>query len=269
MRHPSPVPGTKALHRALGILQAFTDANPTWSLTALAKNVGLNKTTTHRILSALEQSGFVTRTPEGNEYQLGPELIVLGARALSSIDVREVARPELQALAKETGDDVTLERLSGWDVMLLHEEHGQSLLYLGSPVGTLWPAHATATGKVLHANAEEPAEEPPGGLVACTDNTIVSWEGWNTALAEVRESGFATNIEELELGYNAVAAPVRDRHGHAVAAISIGGALHRIGKDRIPELVDLVRMAASRVSARLGHGTAIEEIMSASVPELP
>lgn len=260
------IPGTKALQRAMAILQAFTDAHPRWTLSTLSNEMDLKKTTTHRILSALEQRDFLSRTPGGTEYQLGPELIVLGARALNGIDVRDTARAELQSLARTTGDDVTLECLVGWKVLLLHEERGQSILGLGSPVGTLWPAHATATGKVLLANAEEPTEEPPGGLVAITDHTIVSWEEWSATLAEVRKNGFATNIEELEYGYAAVAAPVRDQNGRATAAISIGGPLHRIGKDRIPELVDIVRGAASRVSGRLGHVSEDEQPQGVPVP---
>ena len=206
------------------------------------------------------------RMPEGPEYQLGPELNVLGARALNGIDVREAARAELQSLAKTAGEDVTLECLAGPEVLLLHEERGQSLLGLGSPIGTLWPAHATSTGKVLLANAEEPAEEPPGGLVAITDHTIVSWKEWNATLAEVRKNGFATNIEELEYGYAAVGTPLRDHNGRATAAISIGGPLHRIGKDRIPELVYIVRASASRISGRLGYVGEYEKPQGVSVP---
>ena len=172
--HPA-ISGTKALQRALGILQAFTDLRASWSLSALSNELQLTKSTTHRILSALEQEGFLSRTPGGPEYKLGPALIVLGARALKTIDLRDVARSELRSLAKATGEDVTLESLVNGEVLILHEERGQGLLGLGSPVGTLWPAHATSTGKVLMANAEDPMKEPPDGLVPITAHTIVSW----------------------------------------------------------------------------------------------
>ena len=103
------------------------------------------------------------------------------------------------------------------------------------------------------ANAENPMKEPPDGLVAFTAHTIVSWEEWEDTLAKVRKDGYATNIEELEHGYAAVAAPVRDQTGHTVAAISIGGPIHRIGKDRIVEFVKNVRAATLCVSERLGY----------------
>lgn len=246
------IPGTQALQRAMAILLAFTDDRHTWTLSALSEELGLTKSTTHRILSALERDGFVSRKAGSAEYQLGPELIVLGARALNSIDLRAMVRPELEALAEATGEDVTLEVLIGFDVLVLDEARGKNLLGLGSSVGTRWPAYATATGKVLLASLPVPLQEPSGGLVAVTAATIVSWEELTETLEAVRKQGYATNIEELEYGFMAVAAPVRDRNGQPVAAISIGGSLHRIGKERIPELVRYSRDAASRVSGRLG-----------------
>jgi DNA-binding IclR family transcriptional regulator len=241
----SSIPGTKALSTALDILGAFTDERPRWTLSRLATELNLPKSTAHRILSALERRGMLSRMSGEAEYRLGPKLIVLGGRALRAVDVRELARPELESISKRTGEDTSLECLVGWEVLLLHEERGQSILGLGSPVGTLWPAHATATGKVLLAHAREPLPEPPGGLRALTEHTIVSWDEWNATLSEIRERGFATNMEELEYGYTAIAAAVRDQTGRAVAAISIGGPIHRMGNNRLPELIDTLQVAAS------------------------
>jgi DNA-binding IclR family transcriptional regulator len=95
--------------------------------------------------------------------------------------------------------------------------------------------------------------EPPGGLHPSTAHTITSWERWTETLSTVRELGYATNIEELEYGYISVAAPVRDRDGLTKAAISVGGSSHRVTRDRIPELAEVVKDAASRVSKRLGY----------------
>ena len=99
--HP-PVPETKALQRALAILQSFTDVNPKWNLSALSNELDMRKSTTHRILSALERGGFLSRTPGDPEYRLGPELIVLGARALNAVDLRDATLNELRALTQTT-----------------------------------------------------------------------------------------------------------------------------------------------------------------------
>ena len=94
--------------------------------------------------------------------------------------------------------------------------------------------------------------EPAEGLQAITVHTITSWEVWTDTLSEVREKGYATNIEELEYGYMSVAAPVRDREGRTIASLSVGGSTHRVTEVRIPELARAVQEAASRVSERLG-----------------
>jgi DNA-binding IclR family transcriptional regulator len=250
---PRAIPGTQAVQRVLSLLRAFPDDNPKRSLTELSAAAGLNKATAHRMLGVLEREGFVYRSSETGEFQLGSEMIALGARALKAVDLRAAARTELQALARETGEAATFEILVNTEVLILDEERGRGLLVLGTEVGTRWPAHATATGKVLLANAEVALPETSEGLPAITEHTIVSWDRWNATLSEVLDKGYATNIEELEYGYISVAAPVRDREGRTTAAISIGGSVERVTVDRIPALAKVVREAASRISERLGY----------------
>lgn len=234
-------------------MSAFSESRPKWSLTELSAEVGLSKATAHRMLSVLEQEGFVMRQPGSADFQLGPEMIVLGALALKAVDVRAVARPELQALAKATGEDASLEVLVGTEVLILDQERGGGLMGLGGEIGTRWPAHATATGKAILATAQTAMDEPEGGLESITAHTITSWEGWTETLSEIREKGYATNLEELEYGYRSVAAPVFDREGRTTAALSAGGSSHRIRMDRIAELANAVQEAAARVSERLGY----------------
>ena len=253
MTSSQPIPGTRAIQRALSLLKTFSEEESGLSLTELSRRVDLSKATTHRMLRVLEKEGFLTRSADDGEFHLGPEIIVLGARALQNVDLRGVARPELRFLSEISGDDASLESLVGNEVLILDEVRGQNLLGLATEVGTRWPAHATATGKVLLASAEEPMPEPEGGLAASTTHTITSWERWTETLAEVREQGHATNLEELVYGYNSVAAPVMDMKGRVIAAISLGGSTHRVTPDRIPELADLVMEAAVRISHRLGH----------------
>ena len=248
-----PVPGIQALSRAIKILQAFTDERPRWTLSGLVAELDLRKPTVHRMLSALERKGFLSRIPGGTEYRLGPELIVLGSRALRAADSRDIALPALAFLAETTGETATLESLVNGSVLILHEERGRSLLTLGTEIGTRWPVHATATGKVLKAFAEGEMSEPQDGLFPITCHTINSTAEWFQTLSEVREKGYATNIEELEYGYSAIAVPVQDRGGKTVASISVGGPVHRVTRDRMPELAELMKAAALRISERLGY----------------
>ncbi len=250
---PRAIPGTQAVQRVLSLLRVFSEESPKRSLTELAVATGLNKATAHRMLSVLEREGFVYRSSETGEFQLGSELIVLGARALKAMDIRAAAHPELRALASSTGEDATLEILVNAEVLILDEERGRGLLVLGTEMGTRWPAHATATGKVLLAEAESVLPETAEGLSAITEHTIVSWDRWKATLSEALEKGYATKIEELEYGYVSVAAPVRDREGRTKAAVSVGGSVERVTVDRIPALAKAVQEAASRISERLGY----------------
>ncbi len=252
---PPTVPGTRAVQRVLSLLKAFPEEDPKRSLTELSVNVGLDKATAHRMLKVLEQEGFVSRSQETGDYQLGSEMIVLGSLALRAIDIREAARPELHLLAETTGEDATLESLVDAEVLILDEARGRGLMGIGTEIGTRWPAHATATGKVLLAFADTAMPEPSEGLPAITDHTITSWKTWSKTLSEVRERGYATNIEELEYGYASVAAPVHDRDGRTTVSLSIGGSVHRVTQDRMPALTETVQAAAYRLSERLGYRT--------------
>jgi len=254
MAMPEPYPGTQAVLRAVALLKAFTDAQPERGLTELARAVGLNKTTAYRLLTALESEGMVMRRAGADTYRLGPEAVALGGRAMRSNDLRLASHFELEALAQHTGETATLEVLSGSQVLILDEVPGQHLVGSTQSIGTRWPAHATSTGKALLAHLPDAQRKailrPP--LAKLTAKTITTLAGLRAELARARERGYATAIEEIEAGYVAVGAPVRNHEGRVVAAISIGGPSLRLAANRVAELAAQVRQAADRVSRGLG-----------------
>ena len=250
MTHRSNSPphhGTQAISRALGLLRAFTDETPAWSLTRLAEATGLNKTTTLRLLRALERDGFVAREDGAERYRLGPEAIAIGARAARANPLRQAARAELEMLARETGETATLEVLVGGDVLIVDEVAGRRLMTAGE-IGVLYPAHATGTGKVLLAAARVP---PPEHLAALTPNTITDPARLRLELDAAEAAGYAWNREELERDFAAVGAPVRDGSGLVTAAIGLGGPVTRMLEREAIHVAAVVR-AARRVSRRIG-----------------
>jgi DNA-binding IclR family transcriptional regulator len=247
----SPYPGAQAVARAIAVLKAFTDSDPQLTLAEITRATRLNRATAYRLLSALEKEGLVARDRDSEAYRLGPEAIALGARALRANDLRSVSRAELEALAQATGETATLEVLADGEVLILDEVHGHHLVGTAQSIGTRWPAHATSTGKVLLAHA--PASALPRALPQLTGKTITKPEALRRELAHIRERGYATAVEELELGFTAVGAPVRNQEGEVVAAISLGGPSARLTASRIEEIVGLVREAAERISQRLGY----------------
>ena len=250
-------PGTRAVARAIAVLKAFGGARSAWGITELANELSLNKTTVFRILRTLEQEGMLTRDPGPEVYRLGPELIVLGARALRSADLRAIARAQLEALAERTGESATLEVLVGSDTLILDEVLGRFFLGAGGEIGTRWPAHATSTGKVLLSALMRRGGTLPRRLEARTRKTITSVTRLERELAKVHETGYAVAVEELEPGVVAIGAPVYDHEDQVIAAISVCGPTGRISAERIPALGALVRSAADQVSRNLGASPAM------------
>ncbi|MGH9324648.1 MAG: IclR family transcriptional regulator [Vicinamibacteria bacterium] len=246
--------GAQAVLRAISLLKAFTPERPEKELVDLAKEVGLSRSTAHRLLSALESEGLVSRHPVSARYRLGPEAVVLGARALRAVSLRETVRSELESLAEETGETATLEVLSQGRMLILDEVLGAHLVGASPSLGTSWALHATSTGKAILA------ELPPDRknellslpLKRFTPRTIVSLDELEAELSRVRVDGFATVSSELEEGYAAAGAvirvPIREPH----ATLSVGGPSARLEPKALRELGALVKSRADAVSRRLG-----------------
>lgn len=255
MTASKPYPGTQAVIRAISLLKVFSDERSEWQLTDLAHEVGINKTTAFRLLTALESERLIARDPGSHTYRLGYGIVTLGGLALRSNELRSLSHPELEALASTTQETASLEVLSGSETLILDEVVGKHLMSGVQSIGTRWPAYATSTGKAILASmpAEEIKDRLPGQLVALTPKTIRSLETLGQDLELTRERGYAVAWEELELGLVAVAAPIRNFDSETVAAISLAGPTLRLTKDRLPRIGSLVCDIAHRISLRLGH----------------
>lgn len=248
-----PTAGAQAVHRAAGLLKAFTRERPSLGLAELSAAVGLHRSTAHRLLAALEAEGLVDRSADGG-YRLGPEMLALGSRALGAADLREACRAELIELAAATHETATVEILIGGEVLILDEVTGDHRIGSMPSIGTRWPAHATSTGKVLLAHLdpsrlETLLREP---LAAPTPRTVTSTRSLRRELDASRQRGWALSDGELEAGYVAIGAPVRGADGEVVAALSLGGPERRLAASRHPGLARRVCAAARGVSERLG-----------------
>lgn len=259
---PAEAPhGAQAVWRAFTILNGFTDARPNWTLAEVAREQRLSKPTALRILSALELAGFIARTGPAGEYRLGTSAIELGARAQRATSVLAAARPELEWLARESGETSSLEVLHQGETLILDEVHGPHLLGTTPSIGTQWAAHTTSTGKVLLAAARAGTLEPSQvaqarsdtSLRRFTERTITSKVALETELDRVTELGYASVVGELEPEFVAVGAPVKNHLGQVVAAISVGGPASRLRGDPRQRSIKLVVQAAGRVSERLGY----------------
>lgn len=241
--------GTQAVIRAIRLLKELSRQDAEVAVTELCESMQLSRTTAHRLLAALESEGLVTRNPASGGFRVGPGVIALGARALLRNDLRALVQPELERLARETGESATLEILADNRMLILSEVPGRFLVSVSAEVGTFWPVHATSTGKAVlaHLSKKDRARilQPP--LRKRTDRTITSMRQLDRELRTVRELGYATTVEELELGAAAVAVALVDPvSGEPVGAISVNGPANRMSPEEVKALgARLVKLADS------------------------
>lgn len=248
-------PGTQAIQRAITLLKAFDDQRPAWGLSELARETGLNKATAYRLLSALEREGMLGRAADGERYVLGPEIVVMGGRALRANNLRAVARPELERLADDTRETASLEILSGGEMLVIDEIVGGHLMSGVPDLGSRWPLHASSTGLVTLAFLPEEQARAllPATLRPVTDKTLTSRPDLWRELTAIHQRGYSIADETLEVGLVAIAAPVFDHDGRAVGALSIAGPKLRVTAECGPVIGERVAAAAARVSAQFGY----------------
>ncbi|MBO0818293.1 MAG: IclR family transcriptional regulator, partial [Actinobacteria bacterium] len=225
--------GTQAVDRAARLLTEVVHAPGSVTFTELAAATGLAKSTTSRLLLALERNGLVRRDDAGR-FRPGEMFIRFAWRGGAEAGLTEVAQPFLDRLGRDTGETVNL----GVDRDGMVEQIAQvdSVYVIGATnwLGRAVPLHCTAIGKVLLAYGT--AKLPPGRLERRTEQTITGRAGLEAELATVRQRGYAVIDGELEPGLVAVAAPVYRDGGGVVAALSVSGPGTRLTPPRIADV---------------------------------
>jgi DNA-binding IclR family transcriptional regulator len=248
----------QSVDRAVAILEILARDGEA-GVTQVARELGVHKSTASRLLAALDRRELVSQDSARGRFRLGVGLVRLAGAAGRRLDVVQESRPVCRALAQEVGETVNLAILSGRDALYLDQVAGPAALSSHNWAGQRIPLHATSDGKVLLAylSAAELSDAELAGrltppLRRYTEHTITTIAELRRVLAEVRQQGFATAVEELEAGLTAVAAPVADAEGQVVASVSASGPSFRIPAERIGELAGSVCRAAAEISRRLG-----------------
>lgn len=243
-----PPQGAQAALRAVRLLKLFTNERSEMSLAEISRASGLNKTTTHRLLRALQSESLIDRNPATSAYSLGAGLMALGVQALASSDLRRRVRPVLRTLARETGETATLEVPFEDNMLILDEVAGSHVIGSAGNIGTRWPIHATSTGKAWLAFDEAGIERLGEQLKPVTGSTLTDRDALQTQLAEIRRRGYAVTVDEVEEGYTAVATIIRGVLGDVQGALSIGGPTQRLTAVRRAKLGTALCRAAQRLN---------------------
>ena len=248
----------RSVDRAASLLLALGDSQGEAGVTELARRLGLHKSTASRLLSTLQLRGLVEKDDETGRYRLGLVVIRLAEQAERTLDLGAIALPELERLARATHETAGLGVLDADQVRFVAQADGPNLIAVGDWTGRFSTLHANASGKVLLASLaeREVLRIVRGGLTRYTDRTLTELEPLLADLARARRRGYATASSELELGLNAVAAPVRDARGQVIAAVEVWGPAFRLSPRRLPELAAHARDAATAITVRLGGAAA-------------
>jgi DNA-binding IclR family transcriptional regulator len=241
--------GIQVIARAAAILAAIADRREGIGLSELAREVELPRSTTHRIVAALEAEEMVSSGP-GGRMRIGPALIRLGAA--ERLDLRAEARPHIEALSERLEETVDLAVLEGDEVLFLDQVSSPQRLRAVSAVGSLFPAYCTANGKALLAAlpADAVGELLPAHLPGRTPKTITSRAKLEAELKKIRRRGYAVDREEHTIGICAIGAVVTDSFGVEMAITVPLPAQRFAGREE--EIATALRETCAAIERELG-----------------
>lgn len=245
------------VRNAARVLKAFSSRRRTFGVTELANELDLSTSTTHRLLRTLAEENLVEQDTGTGRYRLGLAVYDLIA-ATTEFDFTHAVLPPMTVLRHRTGETVQCAVLDGREVVYVERLESPRTLRMFIDVGRRNHAHATGTGKVLLAHlTPERLDHVLDGweLAALTPATITDHARLRDELDQVRTQGYSLNSGESEPGATSVGAPVRDRAGGAVAAISVAGPTERM-EDNLERITRAVVEAAAIASKRLSAAVA-------------
>jgi DNA-binding IclR family transcriptional regulator len=241
--------------KALKILLAFTPYNNPMGTLELSKKLGIHKSTVSRLLHLLSDNGFLQQNPETKKYMLGRTAAKIGNAVFRSMnsEIIAAAQPYCNELCETVGESIALEVLTGTNVVLSYHSEGRQHIRFTFQLGERVPIHVAAGAKAILAYS------PPElvnlflkkKLKRFTNKTIVSKKEYRELLNKVRESGFAYDYGERYEDSSAIAAPILNDTGIAVAAVVIAGPAFRLTLEFMENAAAPLKNTVTKISQRL------------------
>lgn len=251
-----PKPGdtyVQSFARGLAVIRSFSARAPSQSLSEVAVSAGLTRAGARRILLTLEGLGYVQS--QGRRFRLTPKILDLGFAYLSSLPLWDLAEPVMEALVAEVKESCSAAVLDHHEVVYVLRVSTHKIMSINLGIGSRLPAFCTSMGRVLLAGL--PAGEVQQLLRAqplekYNAYTVTEPSALETIVEQVRQQGWSLVDRELEEELVSLAAPIRDRTGHTIAALNISAQYHRTPPAKMIEQV-LPRLleAATRISRML------------------
>jgi IclR family acetate operon transcriptional repressor len=234
--------------RALRVLEAVARPGGPHRLGRIARDTGIAKPTTHRILSSLAAGGYVVSDGAGS-YGPGPRTHALSA--LFAAEQHSDSASALRHFQSQVGQTVHVALRSGDHAIYVQKAEPDNPYRMASRPGGQLSLHCTAIGKAILAHIPDDDRGQVlarAGLPARTPNTITSVQMLETEIARIRERGYAIDDEENEETIRCVGAPLLDRDGHAVGGVSVSTITFQVSRERLtgyaPRLLEIARTLA-------------------------
>jgi DNA-binding IclR family transcriptional regulator len=248
--------GVPAARQALALLLAMARQPGPVPAAALARDLGLPRSTTYHLLTELARAGFVVHLPEERRYGLGVSAFELGSAYLRQEPLARLARPVLGRLVDAVGQSAHLAVLHGREVLYVVEERAPGRPPLVTDVGVRLPAQLTASGRAVLAYLPPPhvrALFPDAGAFVDRHGTGPrALSQLRRVLSGVRTAGYATEDGEVTPGFASVAAAVFDHTGHPVAGAAVTFPAEAVGQPARDALAQRVLRAAAELTRRIG-----------------
>lgn len=218
-----------------------------------ARHLDVARSTAHRLLQVLQAHGFVEQDPETRAYGIGPELVATAVTVGRGLDLRSVAGPVMEELTEELAETTHLSVLRGSEIVIIESFETSRALRIGSRIGLIRPAYATAAGRVLLAWLDQGVlqDHLPAKLERLTPRTVATRRELDDILAQVRTNEYAVSVGESEEEVASVAAPVRMLGGRVVAALAISAPPPRLAAYDLAAVAAALRASAARIATAI------------------
>jgi DNA-binding IclR family transcriptional regulator len=244
-----------ALEKSIAILDYLANQEKDYTITEIHQDLDIPKATVFMILQVMESNNLVIRNQSGR-YSLGPKIYTWGMDYMTKMELKKIAHPFLEELSKETGYTVHLGKIVENRVLFIDKVEQPSFIKFNTYIGMRNDIHCCALGKSIAAHLD--TRELDGiinaiGLGKYTPNTITDYAKFKEALERIRETGYAIEDEEGEIGVRCIGSAIFDLEGHVVGAVSITALKSELTSDMFHFIGSKVNHKAQKISEALGY----------------
>jgi len=257
IRGPAPE-GVQAAVVMLRTIEYLSETRKPVGVTALAQALGTTKSRVHRHLQTLVQHGYVIQAADSEKYQVGPRLVTLARHISEGFDIAGFVSPALRELRDNLGHFAIYSQMEDAGMRVLATVSGTSPIEIGVKQGSLLPFHASAQGKLALAFGPDDVRRRvlASKLEKYTPHTIAKPAALEREIAMIRRQGWAVAPNEVAVGLNALAAPVRDASGGLVGAVGIVDLAQFVAPEPAKDQIQQTLAVARRISRLLGFDDA-------------